>query len=237
MGDLWFLSPSDFLGRMPPAERGALLGLAQLRTYRHRERIFRAGSPGENVYLLADGRVKIFGLSSLGKEVILWFCFPGEVFGLAEMARGGPREVYAEACSDCRVHVIAQRDFKQFLTAHPATAMLVIDLLSCRLRVLGDVVQNLTADDVATRVVKLLLRLCARYGRPVAQDILLDIKLTHQEMADMIGATRQTVTAVMSELRRKGVLGVEDHHIRVRRPELLQDMAGATQRAAAVPGH
>ena len=237
MEDAWFLSLSDFLGRMPAAERTALLGLAELRSYRQRERIFHAGSPGEKVYLLADGRVKIFGLSSLGKEVILWFCFPGEVFGLAEMARGGPREVYAEACSNCRVHVIAQRDFKKFLATHPATAMLVIDLLSCRLRVLGDVVQNLTADDVATRVVKLLLRLCARYGRPVAQDIRLDIKLTHQEMADMIGATRQTVTAVMGELRRKGVLGVEDHYICVRRPELLQDMANAAQRFADVPNH
>lgn len=233
MGDIWFLAPSDFLGRMPPAERAALLNLAQPRSYRHRERIFRAGSPGENVYLLAEGRVKIFGLSSLGKEIILWFCFPGELFGIAEMARGGPREVYAEACSDCRVHVIAQREFKEFLATHPATAMLVIDLLSCRLRVLGDVVQNLTADDVTTRVVKLLLRLCARYGRPIARDIRLDIKLTHQEMADMIGATRQTVTGVLGELRRKGVLGVEDHYIRVRHPELLQDMANATQRATA----
>ena len=209
---------------MSSSERAALLTFARIRTYHQRDRIFSAGSPGENVYLLADGRVKIFGLSSLGKEVILWFCFPGEVFGLAEMARGGPREVCAEACSDCRVHVIAQRDFKEFLATHPATAMLVIDLLSCRLRVLGDVVQNLTADDVTTRVVKLLLRLCARYGRPVARDIRLDIRLTHQEMADMIGATRQTVTAVMSELRRKGVLYVEDHFICVRRPELLQGM-------------
>lgn len=225
MGDFWFLSPSDFLGRMSPSERAALLALAKIRTYRQRDRIFRAGSPGENIYLLAEGRVKIFGLSSLGKEIILWFCFPGEVFGLAEMVRGGPREVYAEACSDCRVHVVGQRDFKQFLAVHPITAMLVIDLLSCRLRVLGDVVQNLTADDVTTRVVKLLLRLCARYGRAVAHDIHLDIRFTHQEMADMIGATRQTVTTVMSELRRKGVLSVEDHYICVRRPELLQGMA------------
>lgn len=235
MGDIWFLPPSDFIGGMPSAERASLLGLAEMRSFRQTERIFRAGSPGEKVYLLADGRVKIFGLSSLGKEVILWFCFPGEIFGLAEIARGGPREVYAEACSDCRVHVIAQHDFKEFLATHPATAMLVIDLLSCRLRVLGDVVQNLTADDVTTRVVKLLLRLCARYGRPVACNIRLDIKLTHQEMAAMIGATRQTVTGVISELRRKGVLGIEGHYILVRRPELLQDMANVSLRATGAP--
>lgn len=223
MSELWFLSSSDFLGRMPADDRRDLMAIAETRSARNEEFVFQAGSPGETVYILESGRIKIFGLSSLGKEVILWFCFPGEVFGIAEMPRGGPREVYAQACSDCRLYAVPQRLFKDFLVDHPSTAMLVIDLLSCRLRVLGDMVKNLTADDVATRLAKLLIRLSARYGQRVTPAHLrLSIKLTHQELADMIGATRQTVTGVLSELKRRGVIDVEDHYLCIHRPEMLE---------------
>lgn len=223
MSEPWFLSSSNFLGRMPVADRRELLKAAEVRAVRNGEFVFRAGSPGETVYILEQGRVKIFGLSSLGKEVILWFCFPGEVFGIAEMPRGGLREVYAQACSDCRLYTIPQRLFKDFLVDHPSTAMLVIDLLCCRLRILGDMLKNLTADDVTTRLAKLLIRLSARYGQRVTPAHLrLSIKLTHQELADMIGATRQTVTAVLSDLRRRGVVDVENHHLCIHRPEILE---------------
>jgi len=224
----WFIPPSDFLSRMEATDCDALLRLAQSRIYRRHSSIFQAGSPGNNVYILKSGRVKIYSLSSLGKQIILWFCFPGEVFGLAEMPRGGHREVYAEACTESEVLSVSQIAFKDFLGRHPATAMLVIDLLSCRLRTLGDMLTNLSADDVETRVIKLLTRLCARFGQrtEVGADVLLDIGLTHQEMADMIGATRQTVTSVLSDLRRKGVLLIENHCIRIRREEVLEQMAG-----------
>lgn len=218
--------PSDFLGLISPEERADLLARAHVRHFRARQFVFRGGSPGENVYIMADGRAKIFGLSK--KEVILWFCFPGEIFGLAEVLRGGPRAVYAQACSDCRLYAIAQGEFKRFLSDHPNAAMLVIDMLACRLRVLGDMMQNLTTDDVATRVAKLLMRLCARYGQRVNQDIKLDIKLTHQEIGDMIGANRQTVTVILGDLKRQGAIRIENHCICVQRPERLERLAGLT---------
>jgi CRP/FNR family cyclic AMP-dependent transcriptional regulator len=227
VNDLWFIPPSDFLARMEPQERERLLEAANRQTFARNDFVFQAGSPGANIYLLLEGRIKIFQLSALGKEIIQWFCFPGEVFGLAEAPRGGRRGVYAQACADTVVCTVSKNDFNAFLNASPSTAMLVIDLLSCRLRVLGDMLLNLTADDVTSRVIKLLTRLCARYGRRVDNDIRLDIHLTHQEMADMIGTSRQTVTTVLSQLRRKGVVRVEDHCIHIQEPEALGDLADA----------
>lgn len=228
MPDLWFIPPSDFLGKLGREDRTALLALAETRTFRRQAPVFQAGSPGNNVYILKHGRVKIFALSLLGKQVILWFCFPGEIFGLAEMPRGGQREVYAEACADSTVLSIPQPDFKAFLAGHPDTAMRVIDLLSCRLRTLGDMLLNLTSDDVTTRVVKLLIRLSARHGRRLAsEDVCLDIDLTHQDIADMIGTSRQTVTSVLSDLRRQGVVRVENHHIHIPSQRLLERLAAA----------
>jgi CRP/FNR family transcriptional regulator len=235
MSDLWFISPSDFLGQMSADDHAALLALAEARRFGRQAAIFQAGSPGNNVYILKQGRVKIFALSPLGRQAILWFCFPGEIFGLAEVPRGGRREVYAEACSDSVVLSIRQEAFKAFLLAHPRTAMLVIDLLSCRLRTLGDMLLNLTSDDVTTRVAKLLIRLSARYGKRLASEDVcrLDIDLTHQDIADMIGTSRQTVTSVLSELRRRGVVRVENHHIHIPSQRLLERLAGGAPLAAA----
>lgn len=225
---------SDFLSTLPLRDRSELLALAQRRTYRRQEFIFQVGSPCENVYVLSQGRVKIFGLSALGKEVIMWFCLPGEVFGLAEMPRAAPREVYAQASVDCEVYAVPLEAFRGFLSTRPATAMAVIDLLSRRLRVLGDMLQNLTSDDVTTRVAKLLLRLCGRYGKRVPYGVCLDLPITHQEMADMIGATRQTVTTVIGELKRMGAVRVENHQFWIQREDLLEHIVSQA-RASTVP--
>ena len=203
----------SFLMELGSQERERLLTMSERRDYAKGDFIFRAGSPAEHVYLLIDGRVKIFELSSLGREVILWFCFNGEIFGLAETPRGTPREVYAMACTATRVYAIKNRDFRDFLGTNPKAAMLVIDLLSCRMRGLGSMLLNVSSEDVATRVIKLLTRLGAAYGLKKERHLELGISLTHQELADMIGTTRQSVSTVMGELRRQGLVEMRDHRI------------------------
>lgn len=222
----WFIPPSDFLGRMAADDQASLLHRAQRRVIGDNGFVFQAGSPGSSIHILVRGRVKIYGLSSLGKAVILWFCFPGEIFGLAEMPRGGRREVYAQACGECEVASVPQQEFKEFLVQHPSTAMLVIELLACRLRTLGDMLINLTADDVTTRLVKLLLRLAARYGKLSGDHLRLDIALTHQEIGDMISATRQTVTAALNDLKRHEILEIQNHYICILNREALERLAG-----------
>lgn len=214
MSDPWYLTPSDFLGNLEEPHRTDFARLGECRAYAKHDFVFRSGDPGHHVYVLKEGRAKIFKVSESGKEVILWFCFPGEMFGLAEASRGGSRDVYAQGCTDLRIQRIARRQFVQFVEARPRVALQVIDLLSCRLRVLGDILTNLATDDAGSRVIKLLLRLCSRYGRlDGAGGICLDIPLTHQEMADMLGASRQTVSTVISELKKSGALQVRQRQL------------------------
>ena len=98
----------------------------------------------------------------------------------------------------------------------------------CRLRQLSDAMLNLIADDVNTRVVKLLLRLHARYGRPLESGgFLLDLPLTHQEMADMIGTTRQSVSSAVTHLRQRGLLTTSDHRLCLTDPERLAESTSA----------
>jgi len=205
---------SDFMARLTTRDRDDLMRLATHRKAAKGELIFQAGSPGNNVYFLESGRVKIYHLSLTGKEILLWFCVPGEVFGLAEACHtGGGRQVYAETCESSRVLSVRQEDFKNYLAAHPAAALLVNDVLACRLRNLGNVIQSLVASDVNERVAQLIVRLAASHGRRAPNgDVYLDIRLTHQEMANMIGTTRQSVTSALNALRRHGVLDFDDDH-------------------------
>ena len=94
--------------------------------------------------------------------------------------------------------------------------------------VVRDVLVNLVSDDVDTRIAKLILRLGARYGRREAGVVHLDLPLTHQEIADMVGTTRQTVSSVLSRLKRQGVLSIEMHRIHIESEELLTGLAQET---------
>ena len=222
------VTPSNFLGQLSAEDYVALARIARLKKYSKGEFVFSTGSPGSSVYFLRQGKIKIGQLSPAGREVILWFCLAGEIFGLAEVARGGGRVVHAQACEDSEVLAVSQDEYKAFIERHARVALLSLQVLSSRLRVLGDMFVNLVADDVDTRIAKLILRLSARYGvhsDKDDKDILLNIPLTHQEIADMVGTTRQTVTKVLGRLKRKGVLSMENHRIVIESEEFLNEMS------------
>jgi len=223
---------SDFIARLAPPDRADLLQLAARRALTRGELVFKAGSAGDYVYFLESGRVKIYHLSPSGKEILLWFCIPGEIFGLAEVCHGGGRQVYAETCEPSQVLSVRQDDFQKFLATHPPAALLVNDVLACRLRNLGNIIQSLVASDVNERVTQLIVRLAATHGQKNQNgDTAIDIRLTHQEMANMIGTTRQSVTSALNRLRRQGVLEFDTNHRLLVHSETLLTQAGT----AAMP--
>ncbi|MDA8109335.1 MAG: Crp/Fnr family transcriptional regulator [Betaproteobacteria bacterium] len=203
-----------------------LQAIGVVKRFSRGEYVFRAGAPGNNVYFLRSGKVKIYQLSPAGRAVILWFCFEGEIFGLAEVARGGGRVVSAQACDASEVIAAPQDKFREFLLSHPRSALLCMEVLASRMRILGEIFVNLVSDDVNTRLAKLILRLGARYGRRIGKDIVLNIPLTHQEIADMVGTTRQTVTSSLNALKRQGVLSIDNHLIRIESQEVLNELSG-----------
>jgi len=223
------VAPANFLAQLDAGDAAALQGIALVQRYGKGDLVFRSGSLGRNVYFLRSGRIKIHQLSPIGREVILWFCFPGEIFGLAEVVRGGGRVVNAQACQPSEVLSVSQERFRTFLCDHPRVAMLSMEVLSSRLRLLGDMFVNLVADDVNTRIAKLILRLSGHYGTRIGKEIFLNIPFTHQEIADMVGTSRQTATSALSMLKRQGVLSIENHRIHIESGEVLNE---ATQNAS-----
>lgn len=221
------LASSDVLAQIGEQDLKTLFSLGKTQHYPKGTFIFHAGGAGSHVYFLRRGRVKIYQLSPAGREVILWFCFSGEMFGMAEVTRGDGRVVNAQACEDSEALCVPKEQFNAFLESHPKIALLIMHVLSCRLRVLGEVLVNLASDDVNTRLAKLILRLGARYGKRVGTEVHLDIHLTHQEMADMIGTTRQTVTSALGHLKRQGILSMGNRRILIESEELLSELTHA----------
>ena len=218
-------APTDFMQHLDAQELAALDALGRREAYARNAFVFSAGGRGRNVYFLRSGRVKIYQPSASGREVILWFCLPGEIFGLAEVARGGGRSVSALACEPCEVLSVPEEHFRSFVEARPRIALLSMQVLSSRLRLLGDMHANVVSDDVDTRIAKLILRLAARHGVRHGSELRLALPLTHQEIADMVGTRRQTVTSCLGQMKRRGVLAIDNHRLVIESEELLASLA------------
>lgn len=217
-------SESACFGQLDKHEFDMLLSLGTTSRYPKGAFIFCPGETGQHVFFLHKGRIKISNFSPAGHEVILWFCFSGEMFGLSEITRGNDRAVSAQACEDSEVISIHRDQFNTFLIHHPKVAFLIMQILSCRMRVLGDMLVNLVSDNVNTRLAKLILRLGAQYGTREGKVIHLDIHLTHQEIADMIGTTRQTATTLLGQFKRQGILSIDNRRILIESEELLHGL-------------
>ncbi len=234
MEEAWSAAHANFLSSLSEGEHAALMKSARKIVCRKRAHIFSAGDISRDVFIVLAGCVKLYQLSPGGKEIILWFSFPGELFGVAETVRGTQREIFAEANVNSSVLVLTQSKFENFLRLHPQSAMRAIGILSARVRTLGRSVVEMAADDVETRLVRLLLRFAAgtlpmpckaQHSKP---EICLNIELTHNDLANLIGTTRQTVTSTLSRFRNQDLVRLLDRHIHITDPQRLRQMLEAS---------
>lgn len=209
------LVPWNVLDQLNSAQQQALFRTGVTRKLEKGDYIFRSGENAAGVYFLKSGKVKVSQMTSSGKEVILWFCFGGDIFGLAESMQFGEREVNAQVCAESEILCIPQSLFNTFLFEHPQVMFLLLQVMTSRLRCLSETLVNVAGEQVNKRFSRLLFWLCTRYGRSVGAGMVMDVQLTHQEIADMIGSTRQTVTSLMNEFKRDGMMEVRDHVIHI----------------------
>ncbi|MBX2836179.1 MAG: Crp/Fnr family transcriptional regulator [Gammaproteobacteria bacterium] len=172
----------------------------------------------------------MFKVSNAGKETILWFNFPGELFGIAELWSGNRRQVHAIANEDSQILSIPRQDFVNFLGTHPEAGLKAIGILSARVRALGQILVGLTSENVETRVARLLMRFafislempCSATRRQ--NELCSRVRLTHQDIANLVGSSRQTVTTTLARLRKQGAVRTVNNHIHISEPELLSSL-------------
>ena len=201
-------APTDFLGQLAGSERTTLLKLAKRRSLARGAFAFRVGDAKQGTYLLLRGRLKFFRLTPDGHEVILWFCFPGEVFGMSEVPATKGRRVNVEACEASEVGIVSDTAFNRFLDDHPDAARLCRRTMAARLGLLANMLVNLVADNAYARVAKLVLHLGLHHGDRQGGQIKLQIPLTHQDIAGMAGVNRQTVTRILGDLKKRKIVSL-----------------------------
>ncbi len=166
--------------------------------------------PGDYMYVIAEGRVKVTKLSGDGREKILEFLDSGAFFGEMSLLDSAPRSASVTTLAETRVWALARKDFLSLLRKSPDLAMAVIQELTQRLRNENEQASSLSFQRVKDRTMGLLVRLAredvGRSGR------LSTPNLTHQQIADMIGTSRETVTRVVKGLKEQGWLEQEGKH-------------------------
>lgn len=187
--------------------------------------IFFEREPGDALYIIEEGQVRIYRVAEDGREKTLALLSTGDFFGEMALVDDEPRSAIAEATEPCVLLAIHKRDVHSLIHSNPSIALSMIQGLSRRLRETNRQLMDAVFLDVRGRLLRLLLKLDGRYGKPYEGGRLIDIRLTHQELANMVGTSRESVTRVLTELQDVGALGyAERHRMWIDRPSLEEYM-------------
>jgi CRP/FNR family cyclic AMP-dependent transcriptional regulator len=190
---------------------------AHQRTFQAGAVIFHRGDPGQVLYLIRCGKVKICLTSPEGQEVALAVLGPGECFGELALLDGQTRSADALALERVQAYSLQRDDFIAAVLRHPRIAIHVMQVLSQRLRQTDEMVQDLLFLDVHGRVAKKLLELTETHGVRTPQGIRIELRLTQGELATMVGASRESVNKVMGYLTEKQYITTDRHRTTVTR--------------------
>jgi CRP/FNR family cyclic AMP-dependent transcriptional regulator len=194
-----------------------LMAVAKRRTFRSGEVIFHRDDPGQVLYMIKEGKVKICLISPDGQEISLAVLGAGEYFGEFALYDGLPRSADAIALEKVECYTLQRSDFQNAIMKSPKIAIQVLEGLSKRLRNTDQMVENLIFLDVYGRVAKKLLELSEAHGIKVENGTLIDVRLTQQELASMVGASRESVNKVMGYFADKGYISTDKHRVTLHR--------------------
>lgn len=183
------------------------------RTYQRGRIIFVEGEPGEAVFFLKSGRIKISKQAEDGREQILHFIHPGEVFAEVVLFDGGPYPATAEAVEDSRIGLIRNSEMERITLDNPGIALGMLKIMARRLRMAQKQINELALMDTSRRMASTLLFLAAEQGVPCEGGVAIDMSLTNQDLANMIGTSRETANRILSDLRRQKAITVDKKQI------------------------
>jgi len=221
---------TDLLQRVPllaaltDADRQALGRSATRRRYRRGDIIFQKDDPGHSLFIVARGSVRIYVPSTQGADLTLAVLGAGQFFGDLSLLDGRPRSASAAALADTSAVALERSDFVAVIRRRPEAAMSVLAVVARRLRETDEMASDLAFMDVGGRLAKKLLELAAEHGVQRRDGILLDMRVTQEELANMIGGTRESVNRNLSLFRRTGLVAKEGRRF------VLRDATGLRRR-------
>ena len=215
------LREEPFFRPMSEAVQARVENLVYHRRYEPRQIVFFPDDACDYVYWVREGRVKITRVSGGGRELTFRHVFPGDILGEDCLVDKKKRDAYAEAMMDTTLCLMRANDFRRLLRDENELSMMVAHRLCERVQEVEQVLMEVAFKPVQSRVACGLIRLYR--SAPKSENGVL--RITHQEIANLIGATRETTTGVLHELCKKGILQIANRRVIVLDPVALEHVA------------
>lgn len=206
---------------LDPEELELLCQNSYAKMYEKDEVIFFENDSVKKLYFLVKGKVKLSMLSAAGKEKVLTILQEGDIFGELSLFDEDPHPLTAEVMSDARLLIIPWNEMERMIIERPSLAIKIIEALSKKTRLLTSQVRELVFQDAAGRLASLLSRLADDFGREIEQGTVIDLVLTHQEIANLIGSSRVTVTKLINRFIDEGMIIIKKRKIIIKDFESL----------------
>ena len=222
------LSQIDLLQELSPEDLQTIDTLVPVLSYPAGTTLYEPGAQLNRLFFLKQGRVRLYQLSPEGKQLTLALLRDGNIFGETDTFTTGAGTCYAEALTETLVCTMTTADLMAFMEKRPQVALRMIEILSRELKNAQELAATLALRDVRMRVLHLLTRLAAEYGQGREGEFTaLDLKITHQDLAHMIGATRESVSMVLADLARQHVVHTARGRIAIRCDEATRLLGDA----------
>ena len=175
--------------------------------------LFHEGDPGDQLYFIVSGKIKLGRTASDGRENLVAVMGPGEIFGEMALFDPSPRSTSATAVSETRLAGLKHENLRKVIQHSPEVSAQLLQALARRLRRTNENLADLVFSDVPGRVAKALLDLADRFGRPATDGILVAHELTQEELAQLVGASRETVNKALADFASRGWLRLEPRSV------------------------
>jgi len=220
-----YLRQTPIFSGLSDAELEELVPLVIKRKLKDDTVIFHEGDPASAFYLVKQGRVKIYKVSADGREQVLSILGDGQIFGDVPVFDGGPYPATAATMVETEIYQVRRDEFEEFVRRHPEVALKLLRALGQRLRQAMALVRDLSFKQVPHRLAGLLVKLARDNGREVVDGILIDMKLSRQDIAEIVGTSRETVTREIKKMENAGMLKLDGRKIIVTDEEKLTSWA------------
>lgn len=226
----WRRSKPKWLSTLPVGEAKALREASRVRSYQAGESVFGPSRDPNEIYVLEGGLVRILRVTPSGAEFTLRYVQPGEVFGDIAVVSGKPRETFAQAKTASKVLHLPRAAFLAVLQAHRSVLYSVTKRIARRFIELQSRAEELVFLDARTRLARMLLRLAGEHGDRSGQSLSIGLPLTHEEVATLIGTSRQTASLYLSELTKAGLVARRGGQVLLPNPGGLEAIASWANR-------
>jgi len=218
------LSQVSIFNTLSPSEAKEISPYFLLGKYRKKEAIFSEGDPSEWFYIVGKGKVKITKLSHEGKEIILEIISPLDFFGGVAVLRGFPYPANAVAMEDTEVLKISRKNLMSIIDRFPNLMYCMATNIGDRIKGSHETLKSIALEKVESRIASLLLKLSDKAGEKTSEGVAINMKLTKQDIAEMVGTTVETSIRTMSKLSKAGLVSTKAGKIVIKDIEKLKSL-------------